>query len=298
MSVSGFTVVRNAEILDYPFRESILSALPLCDEFIINCGDSRDVTQAICYKLQLEHPKIKIIETTWNEKRQSGGKQLAAQTNRALQECQGDWCLYLQADEVLHEKELENLRNSMDIADRRTDLDGVVFDYFHFYGNYDFTIKGRNWYRREVRLFKNHRGIESFRDAQGFRKKGRKLQVLPGNAHVFHYGYVRNPDSMRMKSEHMSKWWGSNPVTDKKRLEPVRHVGLMRFSEYHPTVMKERIKKHHTEFVPQRTSRRWDFMEVKNLLTLIWESIIPFRIGEFTNYEIVEMGKSRSPAPA
>ena len=44
MKISGFTIVRNAVKYNYPAVESILSILPLCDEFIVNVGDSDDET--------------------------------------------------------------------------------------------------------------------------------------------------------------------------------------------------------------------------------------------------------------
>ena len=31
------------------------------------------------------------------------------------------------------------------------EIDGILFDYLHFYGNFSYVITGRNWYRREVR---------------------------------------------------------------------------------------------------------------------------------------------------
>ena len=39
MKISGFTFVRNATKLYLPVRESIISVLPLVDEFIIALGD-------------------------------------------------------------------------------------------------------------------------------------------------------------------------------------------------------------------------------------------------------------------
>ena len=38
MKVSGFTFIKNAEMLGYPFIESIQSVLPIVDEFIIAVG--------------------------------------------------------------------------------------------------------------------------------------------------------------------------------------------------------------------------------------------------------------------
>ena len=72
MKVSGFTFVRNGIKFDYPFRESILSALPLVDEMIVNVPESDDDTlkavKDIC------DPKIKIFETKWGGDIPTGGK--------------------------------------------------------------------------------------------------------------------------------------------------------------------------------------------------------------------------------
>ena len=65
MRVSGFTFVRNGTMLGYPFVESICSALPICDEFVVAVGagedDTPDRIQAI------GDPKIRILKTRWNE---------------------------------------------------------------------------------------------------------------------------------------------------------------------------------------------------------------------------------------
>lgn len=286
LKVSGFTIVRNAVRLTYPFLESVRSALPLCDEFIICCGDSDDRTRALCALLESESPKVRVIETIWDRDGQAGGFQLKHQTDRALAECQGRWCLYLQADEVLHEKDIPAIRSAIGRAESRPDVDGLVFEYRHFYGSYAYEIRGRNWYRREVRLFKNGRRIEAFRDAQGFRKNGERLNVFPANARVFHYGYVRTPASLGAKSAEMSQWWGEPPQNSPREVELHRHVGLSRYNGSHPALMRERVAQPNP-FSPARCRRKWDKNEFKNALTLIWETFFPYRIGEYRNYEIV-----------
>jgi hypothetical protein len=282
---SGFTIVRNAEILAYPFLESVRSALPLCDEFVIALGDSTDRTEDLCGELERESKgKVRVIRTVWERESQSGGYQLKAQTDLAAAECRGDWCLYLQADEVLHQDDFPSIKRLMEKADCREDVDGLVFDYRHFYGSYKYEIRGRNWYRREVRLFKNHRRIEAFRDAQGFRRDGKRLVALHSGARVFHYGYVRTPDSLGTKATQMAQWWGTaQPASLDSELK--RHVGLRRYRETHPSVMGERLKAPNP-FDPAQCPRKWDVAEVKNAVTLAWETFFPFRIGEFRNYEI------------
>jgi hypothetical protein len=285
--VSGFTIVRNAEKLGYPFKESVRSVLPLCDEFWIGCGDSEDATLEFCHTLVAESGgKVKVFETTWTRENQSGGFQLKKQTDEVLRRCAGKWCLYIQADELMHEADFDSIRAAMEVATPRADIDGLLFDYLHFYGNYDYEIRGRNWYRREVRLFKNGRGISAYRDAQGFRgPEERKLRVLPSGGRVFHYGYVRTPKSLGVKSGQMAQWWG-NPGTAQGEVPIRRHVGLKRYQSSHPAVMKNRIATQTDLVDPMRQSRHWDWTEVKNAITLAWESIVPVRIGEFRNYEL------------
>lgn len=287
--VSGFTIVRNAIKLDYPFRESVRSLLPLVDELVINCGDSSDGTRDLCAALEHESDgKIRVIDSVWQTAQQAGGYQLKHQSDRALAECRGEWCLYIQADECLHEEDYPAIRHAMKVADERPEVDGLVFDYLHFYGNFDYRIRGRNWYRRETRAIKNGRGIQSYRDAQGFRQRdGSRVRGLLSGARVFHYGYVRSSQSLGMKSAEMSQWWGATPDTDPEALKLVRHVGIQRFRDTHPAVMRERISHSALCYDPTQCPRKWDKNEIKNAITLAWESVFPFRIGEYRNYDLV-----------
>ena len=283
MKISGFTIVRNAQILDYPFPESILSVLPLCDEVIICVGDSQDQTLALCQDLTAKYPQVRLIETHWNTQNQKNGFQLSAQTNLCLSQCRGPWAFYIQADEVIHEEDFQAIRNSTIEADRQPDVDALVFDYRHFYGDYRHTISGRAWYRQEARMIKTGRGIQSYRDAQGFRRLGKPVQAMRSGARVFHYGYVRTPESLREKAFHMTQWWGHSPGSD-YRLK--NHIGIRGYSDSHPSVMGDRIAGHLNNFVPSRHPRVWDRRELKDLVTLAWESLVPVRIGEYRNFRL------------
>jgi hypothetical protein len=65
MKVAGFTIIRNAIKFDYPVVEAITSILPICDEFIVAVGNSEDETLQLIKSIN--SPKIKIIETVWND---------------------------------------------------------------------------------------------------------------------------------------------------------------------------------------------------------------------------------------
>jgi len=288
VQISGFTIVRNAELLDFPFRESVRSALPLCDEFVINCGDSEDNTLEICEELKREFPnKIKIIQSVWERQNQTGGFQLKTQSDAAMKMCRGSWLIYIQADEVFHEDDYPKIRKAIQQAESMPQADGVVFDYLHFYGNYSFLCRGRNWYRREVRAIKNGREIESFRDAQGFRLHGKRVNAIASGARVFHYGHVRNQESFHKKTHQMSQWWGETPPKDLAAFKVYRPVGLTPFTGGHPQVMREKIKNSKNLTDPSLCTRRWDKRELKNALTLILEAVVPFRLGEYRNYSLL-----------
>ena len=67
MSISGFTFVKNAQKLYYPVKESILSILPIVDEFVIALGKSDPGDNTLALLRSIDSDKIKIIETEWDQ---------------------------------------------------------------------------------------------------------------------------------------------------------------------------------------------------------------------------------------
>ena len=127
MKVTGFTIARNVVKFDYPIKEAIESILPICDQFLILVGDSEDDTLA--YLQSFNNPKIIIKESVWNETLQDGGKVLAVETDKAFQMIDADtnWCFYIQADEVVHEKYLPVIKAGMQNNVSNKKIDGLLF---------------------------------------------------------------------------------------------------------------------------------------------------------------------------
>lgn len=243
--ISGFTFVRDAIRLDYPVVESIKSALPIVDEYIINAGDCTDDTIEIIRNIG--DPKIRIIKTDWNPERFVDGITYADQTNIALDQCSYPWCLYLQADEVIHEQDFQRILSTMEKYDSRDDVDGLLFHYNHFWGNYDRVHRSHNWYDMDIRAFKNNRNIRSWKDAQSFRKNGKKLRVVDCEAWIYHYGWVRHPEVMRKKTIIMDSFYHDDEWMKKKHSDshspwdygPLDRVPV--FNGTHPEIMQNRI---------------------------------------------------------
>ncbi len=112
MKISGFTFARNAAKLYYPVKESIESILPIVDEFVIALGegDEDDTTEEEILKIKSD--KIRIIRTVWDIEKFPNGTEHAHQTNIAKDACSGDWLIYLQADELIHEKDHPTILNA------------------------------------------------------------------------------------------------------------------------------------------------------------------------------------------
>ena len=243
MKVSGFTIIRNGIVYAYPFKEAILSILPLCDEFIINVGKSDD--QTLEFVESIKDDKIKIVESIW-DMTLDGGRVLSVETNRAMAKCSGDWLFYIQADEVLHEKYYEVVKEEMKKNLHRNKVEGLRFKYKHFYGSYDYVQDNyRNWYIREVRIIKRQDNIVSWGDAMDFRHKdGSKINAKDIEAEIYHYGWVRPPERLIKKRKDFELLYTKGETAEKNisLYENYDDMGnLKQFKETHPAVMKERI---------------------------------------------------------
>ena len=245
MKVSGFSIIRNALVYGYPVVEAIMSILPLCDEFIINVGKSEDETADLLRSISSS--KLRCIEREWDLSLRAGGRLLSVETNHALESCSGDWCFYIQADEVLHEKYLPVVQSAMEkhLPDAR--IDGLQFGYKHFYGSYDYYQDDfRNWYVKETRVVRRSPEIVSWGDGMDFRyRNGRPICSKQIKAEIYHYGWVRPPHTMVKKNIALNTMYHSDEEIQEKMeniQRPYDELGhLKRFTETHPKVMQKRI---------------------------------------------------------
>ena len=242
MKISGFTFIRNGTLLGYPFIESILSALPICDEFIVAVGDSEDDTLARIQAIGSD--KIRIIPTQWNEKMQDRGFVYAQQKMIAQYNCTGDWAFYLEGDEVLHEDDLPKIKASMEQHLDNPKVEALAFDYHHFFGSPDWVAVSPAWYRQECRIIRNT--IRSWApDGLYFvvmdkNKKGRYPRAALVGAPIYHYGHVRSVESMRQKNERVGKYWKhDHPLFDGYQIDP---QAIKPFKGQHPAIANNWLK--------------------------------------------------------
>ena len=316
MTISGFTFARNSQKYYFPIKESIQSILPIVDEFIVALGDCQSDDRTREEIESIGSPKIRMIDTKWNLEDFPKNTVYAQQTDISKADCKGDWLFYLQNDEVIHEKEHEGIISACQkyLADEH--IEGLLFEYLHFWGDYDHYHKAHNWYPREIRIMKNDPAIHSWKDAQSFRrfsefncsysdyqkrKHSVKLKVARINATVFHYGWVRPPVIMTIKAR------TGNPTLAQIDLKGVRkpipdvfdYGPLDRLAVYqgtHPSVMKERMGQftwgdqlqYSGKRNPIRPLYKHERLKYRLLSWLEYTFLGGRQIGGFRNYRIMK----------
>ncbi len=289
MKLGGVSIIRNGVKLGYPFVESIRSILPICGEFIVGVGDSEDETRK---KIEeINDPRVRIIDSKWDTANRSGGTVLSQQTNIVLKMCMAEWAFYLQADEAVHEDDFEKIMGAIAYAEKHPEVDGIAFNYLHFYGSY-FTVQtGRNWYRQEVRIVRNKLGIESHGDAQGFRKNGQKIKAIDSGARIFHYGWARPPDIMLDKIKSFHKFWHDDAWITKncnseKANDYFSDLGnLKEFHGTHPAVMKNIINRDNVMFI---NACQVEYLRLRGFGDRIRDIVRGLPFGDHRNFILVK----------
>lgn len=311
MTISGFTMVKNATKLYYPVKASIRSILPIVDEFVVALGDCDPDDQTREEIESIGSPKIRIIDTTWDLVTYPNGMENAHQTDIAKEACTGDWLFYLQADEVVHEQDLPEIVQACKKWREDENVEGMLFNYLHFWGDYRHYQHCHGWYPNEIRIIRNRKDIHSWESAQSFRripdfdyrnyrqqKNTFKLQVIPLKAAIYHYGWVRPPsymqqkrkalDSIHKKEEEVRKLYqGQQETFD---YGPLNLAAT--FKGTHPAVMQEWIQKfnwsdqlYEKGKIPTNRPRFKHEKMKYRLLTFIEQKLLRGKtIGGFRNY--------------
>ena len=313
MKISGFSMAKNADKLYYPMKQAILSILPIVDEFVVALGDSDSDDKTRKEILSIQSDKIKIVDTVWDIEKFPRGTEHAHQTDIAKKHCKGDWLFYLQSDEVVHEKDLPLIMEKCLEHQDDPNIEGFLFKYYHFWGDYHHYQNSHCWYRKEIRIIRNDPQIHSWESAQSFRRipgfngldyrqqeNTFKLKVIELDAHIYHYGWVRPPELMaskikafttnhrgRIRVEEMIKNKEFNMSYD---YGPLNSVPV--FKESHPAVMNEWIAKFDWQNQLRQSGRisinkpRSKHNRLKYRIISFIEKNLLFgmRLGEFRNY--------------
>ncbi len=318
MKISGFTMGKNARKLYYPMKQAVMSILPIVDEFVVALGDSDEDDTTREEIDSINSKKIKIVDTTWDIEKYPRGMEHAHQTDIAKQHCSGDWLFYLQSDEVVHEKYLPVIQKMCEELLNDKEVEGLLFNYIHFWGDYYHIQDNHCWYRKEIRIIRNDPDIHSWESAQSFRripcfngidfrqqKNAYKLKVEPVNAFIYHYGWVRPPKLMQNKirafSTNHQGWRNVEKLEKEQKFDHIFDYGnlskLKHFNGSHPKVMKGWIDdfywKHQLRFTgPRKNSNpirsKHDKLKYRIVSWIEKNVLRGKRLGEFKNYILIK----------
>jgi hypothetical protein len=223
---------------------------------VIAVGQSQDET--LTRLRALSDPKIKIIETVWNESMAQRGFVYAQQKMIAQYACTGRWAFYLEGDEVVHERDHAAIRAAVARYDFDPEVEALAFDYLHFFGSADWLAITPAWYRRECRIIRNT--IRTYAPdglywvVMDHNRRGRYPRAAMTGAQIYHYGHARSLGRMQEKMNQVSKYWDSNaPKVTYHQIDP---QGLKRFEGSHPKFVQDWIQNEcDSSFVPDPTAK-------------------------------------------
>ena len=317
MKISGFTFIKNGQKLYIPTKQAIESILPICDEFIIAVGDNDPDDDTLNIIESIKSDKIQIINTCWDTNTFKKNTEFARQTDIAREACSGDWLFYIQCDEAVHENALPVIRQACEDELNNPEVEGFLFKYLHFWGDYQHHQNSHAWYRREIRVIRNLPDVHSWKDAQSFRrydswtesyedyqrKSGtHKLRVKLLDVYVYHYGFVRPPAVMSSKGKTSHKSYHGEEKGEKL----TQHLGerfdygplnkLVRFEGEHPAVMKDWIAKFDWQSDLQQSGKsatnrpphKHERLKYKILSAIENVLLDHDSIGGFKNYKLIK----------
>ncbi|MCK4662144.1 MAG: hypothetical protein KAT68_04720 [Bacteroidales bacterium] len=317
MKISGFTFVKNATKLYIPVKEAIESVLPICDEFIVALGNNDEDDNTLSEIKKIKSSKIKIINTVWETSKYPKNTVFAKETDIAKNACSGDWLFYIQSDEAVHEKDLPTIKQACEKYIDNDNVEGFLFKYFHFWGDFWHYHKNHVWYPKEIRIIKNIPEIHSWRDAQSFRnykkfnysyndyisfENSKRLKVIELDAHIYHYGHARPPKFMSSKKTKMFQSYHGNEKARQllKNMPNQYDYGplnkLKVFKDTHPSVMKEWISRFNWSSELQysgkinknRQAHKHEKLKYR-IISWIENNLLRGKtIGGFKNYKIIK----------
>lgn len=195
-TISACTLVRNAVKLRYPLEASIRTYYDLCNEVVISYDPSTDDgTEAFIKDLARRYPRIRPVPSPWNMENHKDGTEITIQSNVAAEACTGDWILYVQADEALHEDDHDLLREAV----QTKTLNGVLFARRSFLGTLDREIP--EYYATGLlRLYRNGQGLVAGDGMSCAFYQGIRPSLLREQPRMFNYSRMGDREEVLLRS--------------------------------------------------------------------------------------------------
>jgi len=229
--------------------------------------------------LKDEYPdKIKLLRREW-VKHYTEISYLANWTASHIDE-NIDYCMQLQSDEVIHEKDLDLLRRSPSLMNLNNKT-ASSWQYQHFIGNPETVFPF--CYSELVRIVRRGENWEIIGDGVQFNKFGKMIpenEVLKTDIEVFHYGKMKDPRKGYKKEVDFQNLFKDIGFPDPRMAEMKEKLGeeycdyvylfesnvvdnkIREFKGTHPLVMQKYLQKFNDEGYAQFVSRMKENLEL------------------------------------
>lgn len=215
--ITGTMILRNAVLLGYPFEVAIRSLQQVSDRVVVSVDPtSEDDTLAIVRGLGVD-----VFESVWDlddpgasDPDSTAGQscEIARQTQLVCDQVKEGWNFSLQADEVLHEKDVDEIRRVTQSGEHT----GYALSRLYFFAR--LTWMRDNWTLPIIRLFKHDLWLAD-PDSGGmtFVPVGPQpsAQLL---ADIYHYSRVGDPAAISRRVRNLDAFYHAEeklvPVDD------------------------------------------------------------------------------------
>ncbi len=149
MKISGYTTIRNAVEMDYPFIESITSFLDACDEVVVvDSSDKMDGTKDLLSDLKNKNGssvKVYNAQVDWNAP--NHGVFDGALKQLAREKCSGDILCQFDSDELIYSGERHKIEHLLEQANfLKDDAPILCLPIVEYWGSYEKTrIDVNSW---------------------------------------------------------------------------------------------------------------------------------------------------------
>jgi len=258
--VSGLVVLSNAVKGCYPFKESIQSFLPVCDEIcavydVFSTDDTREIVESIGDK------KIRIIPSAFNLK-EWGWIGYGIMRTAGYHACSGKGVILMfDADGVLHEKDYDTVRNHC----REMEVGKVPNAYWNKHRIYKPTLyhpqhKHSGIYNKAVLgdlfdFFHGNKGIPNFSRYIAAYPEHAKRRTMQFDVRLYGYEHVWDTEEcirnkVAVYGRMMDRVSGQPFKTDpeyydayrKELVEKMESKGLPMTIEEQPAIIQDKLK--------------------------------------------------------
>jgi hypothetical protein len=230
MTIKGLTKIKNGVSLYLPFKESIMSLLQICDEFIVLLDEqTTDNTRTELEALQSD--KIRIID--FDEGVEKFGIDFG----------DSDWIFCLMPDEVVHERYLSVIMSACD-QEMESGIDTLRMEIVNFWGDYDHYQDGYGWRHSTRKIFRNKEGVfwKIMEYEAGKKSAARQKEIA---ARINKYTWVKPPELMQKTiiENPQIREFGDYLLAKEKNFDYGSLEFLALYTDTHPRVMYPRISK-------------------------------------------------------